>query len=77
MSDYATGGIVGEPGPEITWVGGGCVIPAGALAARGSVTVTINPAASDAFAQALIASMQCGEVRLYPDDGSAGVPAKV
>jgi len=38
VSDYATGGIVGEPGPEITWVGGGCVIPAGALAARGSVT---------------------------------------
>jgi len=77
--NYATGALVGEHGPEISWAGGGCVMPVGALASTParSITIASNPGASDRIAQALLRAMQDGEIRLWPDDGTAGVPARI
>lgn len=88
---YATGGFVGESGPELVWANsGGCVMPAAGLVSNPDTSVTlevsktfgISPSAvTPAFAALFMDLIRSGRIRLTgaqdPDDGSAGVPAKV
>jgi hypothetical protein len=62
---YATGGIVGEGGPELVWLNRGVHIA--------STATTLA-----AFIQSAFTAGRAVEVfRRDPDDGCAGVPAKV
>lgn len=62
---YATGGIVGEHGPEIVWLDRG-------------VHVSRTSATLAAFLQSGFTPERAIEVfRRDPDDGCAGVPARV
>lgn len=86
---YATGGVVqssgftlvGEHGPEPLFVPrGGYIQPAGLVSRSDtSVTLVTNPETSAQVSAMLQRAFRFSEIRIIggPDDGSAGVPAKV
>lgn len=79
---YATGGFIGEHGPEISFASCcGYIQPAAGLVSRLDTSVTLTVAGDAAFAEALQRVVAEGRIQLPgdrdPDDGTAGVPARV
>lgn len=88
---YATGGLVGEHGPEIAWAPAGtCVLPAAGLVSRLDTSATrwldVTGHVQPSWSESVLASEGGSGSVTYglrlptardPDDGSAGVPAKI
>lgn len=74
--NYATGGFVGEHGPEIVWTSGGCYLPAAGLVSRLDTSATVARLLAGGFTpDSAWRAVTTGD--RDPDDGSAGVPAKL